>query len=719
MSNSNGILSRKNSVEQLTHRNSNLFNSSSKSSIDSSGSKTSHYITESGNNRLSLHDSLDHELDDAIYESRSVLDHYCPVDRVDVDQVMHLLETRYGLKHDSIIGSCSLSGGIFSPLEGGSTSLASLFSSVLSRIALACKIILGTKVGIENVMDRMQFSVQEGRSEVGKKAHVMVLGAVDEDTDWRNAPLCILIHESWSLLHSHGTIYARNRFSNTKTREWVPVIFISPESDNVRVQIGIYTRSGLFKTESLDFLSAMPPKSYDWKAEYIPMITKEQAFRKFVRGILGLYNAEYTKAGMDITRHPTSPHILLPFPLGLGVIKEVYCERQCVCGRATRVYLVQQEDTNNHAAVLETFEKCPPNDETSVSVDNSPSPGVTLDFGLSRPWSIIVKDCWPCASENNELSIFQSLNGQFGLPVLLHGYSVRHSTCYSPLRSVVPCDSRFWEPEHRNRIEALKPAERIHKRLVFKTLGRSVVTAQTPKELLQAIMHAMLGHYNMFKNGWLHCDVSIGNVLIMDPTELRSPLTDFEFTKCISKCEGFLTDGDQAIRRDTEGIYEWTASGRPKGTPMFMSQHLITAWNSGRRVNHTVIDDLESFVWVFIWAVFEILQSKRIALHPAEESFTTFMTSKNLSSILCRMDIADYVQRPDAANDASDGFKSFVPLLRDWFENMASSNRMRELLVSSQSSDEKEDICKSIYGAYLTTALNWSKELPDVWGPHG
>lgn len=147
---------------------------------------------------------------------------------------------------------------------------------------------------------------------------------------------------------------------------------------------------------------------------------------------------------------------------------------------------------------------------------------------------------------------------------------------------------------------------------------------------------------------------------------------------------------------------------------MFMSQDLIKAWNSGRRVNHTVIDDLESFVWVFVWAVFEILRSERIALHPVEETFATFMTSKNLSSILCRMDIADYVQRPDP--DASDGFKLFVPLLRDWFENMGFSNEKRELLVLSQSSDEKEDIFKSIYEAYLTTALNWLKEMPDVWG---
>lgn len=154
-------------------------------------------------------------------------------------------------------------------------------------------------------------------------------------------------------------------------------------------------------------------------------------------------------------------------------------------------------DPKNRAAVLETFEKYLTTDEASISVDNSTNSNATLDRVLPHEWSVIVKDCWPCASENSELTIFRSLNGQFGLPVLLHGYNVRNSTCGSPLKSVVPCDTRFLEPEHKDRIKASKPAERIHKRLVFKTLGRSIVTAQSPKELLRAIMHAMLGKLNV------------------------------------------------------------------------------------------------------------------------------------------------------------------------------------------------------------------------------
>lgn len=563
MSKPNISTSRKISFQQLTPSISNLFNPSLGCFSDSSGSKSSHYITESGNNHLSLHDSLDHELDEAVFDSRSVLDHYCPVERTDVDNVMCLLESRYGMKHDSIIASCS-TGGNFSPLEGGFGSLANLFSSILSRIISACKMQLGAKLKEKNLMNRMRFVVREPNPQASTNAHShsMVLGTVeDEEIDWCEAPLCLLLHRSWSLLHSHGTIYARNRFSSNKTKEWVPIIFVMSDMDDVQVEIGIYTRSGLFKTEPLRFLSSTPPlKPYDWKAEYRPTITQEQAFRKFVRGIVGLYNVEYTKAGVDITRHPSSPHIILPQPLGLGVIKEVHCERQCVKGRATRVYTVQQEGTVHTAhcsmrsnltsiadpagqtGVLAELEKA----LTINSIIQEEPPNHALSPHMTSAhdkWAVVIKDCWPCASENNELTMFQSLNGQFGLPVLLHGYHVMHNGTCSPEQTIVPNDGRFWKPESPE-AKVTKPSERIHKRLVFKTLGRPLLTARSPKELLRVVTHAILGnifiycvrcikaylfiigHYNMFQHGWLHCDVSVGNVLIMDPPEVRSPVTE-------------------------------------------------------------------------------------------------------------------------------------------------------------------------------------------------
>ncbi|GJJ12298.1 hypothetical protein Clacol_006539 [Clathrus columnatus] len=697
-------------------------------STNSSDSKSTHYITESGNNRLSLHDSLDHELDENIFESRAVLDYYCPVERADVDQVLNWLERQYGLRHDCILDSCSSLDGNFSPLEGGSVPLANILSLILSKIISACTAQIGSRVGKENPMDHMQFSVQEATPEVGKKSCSMVLGTINvqcsNEIDWRDAPFCLLLYDSWSLLHSHGTVYARNRFTNFKNREWVPIIFVASDNNYVQVRIGIFTRSGLFTTESLDFLSGTvsPPKPCDWKEEYKPMITKEQAFRKFVRGIVGLYNAEYTKAGIDITRHPTSPHIFLPPPLGLGVIKEIHCERQCVKGRATRVYRVQQDAENCFAALQDLEEGFRVTSLIPIEIQEMQQ--TTPDYvplqttNLSLNWVVVIKDCWSCASENNELTIFRTLNGCFGLPILLYGYSVRNSNALFPQfedGALIPHDARVWNPVPGH-LKTPKPLQRIHERLIFKTLGRSILTARSPRELLRAIAHAVLGHYNMFKRGWLHCDVSIGNVLIMDPVEVRSPVTDFEFSKSVNRCEGFLTDGDQAVCR-ADGEYKWTASGRPKGTPMFMSQKLIKAWNSGRLVAHTPIDDLESFVWVLVWAIFDILKSRRISLHPVEETFITFMSSRNLSSILCRMDVAEFVQRPDT--DASLGFRPFIPLLRDWFRIVSSADQKREVLNLSQSQEEHTSIYKDVYGEYLEAVFNRLEDLPQMWETDG
>ncbi|KAF8585261.1 hypothetical protein K439DRAFT_1343972, partial [Ramaria rubella] len=88
---------------------------------------------------------------------------------------------------------------------------------------------------------------------------------------------------------------------------------------------------------------------------------------------------------------------------------------------------------------------------------------------------------------------------------------------------------------------------RIHKRILLETEGTSLLDAPNPRCLVEGIVHAMLGHYVMFKEGWLHRDVSVGNIMLMH-AENRKPVKDFVITKELTKCVGFISDGDQAIR---------------------------------------------------------------------------------------------------------------------------------------------------------------------------
>ncbi|KAH8985211.1 hypothetical protein EDB92DRAFT_1379895 [Lactarius akahatsu] len=123
----------------------------------------------------------------------------------------------------------------------------------------------------------------------------------------------------------------------------------------------------------------------------------------------------------------------------------------------------------------------------------------------------------------------------------------------------------------------------------------------SPAELLESILHAMIGHYNLYLGGVLHRDISNGNILrLREPIErphsrsaslLRPELGD---DVNLSSCRGFLADLDHAI--------EWrkvppTASRDRSGTLPFISLRLVNAWAANEPTLHTAADDLESFIF--------------------------------------------------------------------------------------------------------------------------
>ncbi|EGO18526.1 hypothetical protein SERLADRAFT_403720, partial [Serpula lacrymans var. lacrymans S7.9] len=107
----------------------------------------------------------------------------------------------------------------------------------------------------------------------------------------------------------------------------------------------------------------------------------------------------------------------------------------------------------------------------------------------------------------------------------------------------------------------------------------------------------------MYGDGWLHRDISDGNVLLLPEPEIRKPLTRFECTKNLTKCVGVISDGDQAIRwRELDRKLE----KRRSGTLPFISMRLLNAWNKNQPVLHTFADDLESFFWVILCVLLNI-----------------------------------------------------------------------------------------------------------------
>ncbi|KAI9447959.1 hypothetical protein H4582DRAFT_44012 [Lactarius indigo] len=148
--------------------------------------------------------------------------------------------------------------------------------------------------------------------------------------------------------------------------------------------------------------------------------------------------------------------------------------------------------------------------------------------------------------------------------------------------------------------------------LPFLDTSDEEVGIPTPAELLESILHATIGHYNLFLGGVLHRDVSNGNILrLREPierTHSRSiSLLRPELGKDVnlSSCRGFLTDWDHSI--------EWrkvppTPSTDRSGTLPFMSLRLVQAWSRNQPALHTAVDDLESFLWVLVWSLVHIFK---------------------------------------------------------------------------------------------------------------
>ncbi|KAI0057013.1 hypothetical protein BV25DRAFT_1831656 [Artomyces pyxidatus] len=117
-----------------------------------------------------------------------------------------------------------------------------------------------------------------------------------------------------------------------------------------------------------------------------------------------------------------------------------------------------------------------------------------------------------------------------------------------------------------------------HYRLMLETIGKPVWTFKSSYQLFSVVWDAIEGHSGAYEAGILHCDVSVGNILI-------GP----------DGC-GLLIDWDLAT-----SVAELNMPGRQRemtGTWQFCSAAMLLKPGTHR---HVLADDLESFVHVCAW----------------------------------------------------------------------------------------------------------------------
>ena len=110
------------------------------------------------------------------------------------------------------------------------------------------------------------------------------------------------------------------------------------------------------------------------------------------------------------------------------------------------------------------------------------------------PSSFIVKDSWPLLIRNTEAAMYRDAQGLFGIPEVLGSYNVKGPNRKVYLtKNFIPADSEPWNLFRHKDLGNVQPEERIQSRHLFRTEGRDLLDASSPQELLEGILHSIIG----------------------------------------------------------------------------------------------------------------------------------------------------------------------------------------------------------------------------------
>ncbi|KAH9010942.1 hypothetical protein EDB83DRAFT_379514 [Lactarius deliciosus] len=387
---------------------------------------------------------------------------------------------------------------------------------------------------------------------------------------WSDDDVAVIVevkHGQLMLVDQLST-YARCFLSVDRRRSFL--IAIAFDNQTLQMHFLVFHRSGLSSSHALSLHS-------------------EAGFQSVVKHIVGILSIPDEGAfGLDKTR---SGDVYRINNRDYEIVRSIHT-RISVRSRATAVYCIRA---------------CTPGTQDTTPTR---SRWLTLPDGVTElPEKMVYKLSYQTEGHSSEGNLLSGSLDQFGIVDIVGSYiCTPEDATEEPFGSTAHHvrNSTFW-PLSDQCVERSPDNRYLHCTAMalegFPLLYTSDVEAgiPSPAELLESILHAMIGHYNLYLGGVLHRDVSNGNILrLREPIErphsrstslLRPELGD---DVNLSSCRGFLADLDHAI--------EWrkippTASRDRSGTLPFISMRLVNAWAANEAALHTAADDLESFIF--------------------------------------------------------------------------------------------------------------------------
>ncbi|KZT39924.1 hypothetical protein SISSUDRAFT_1118632 [Sistotremastrum suecicum HHB10207 ss-3] len=238
---------------------------------------------------------------------------------------------------------------------------------------------------------------------------------------------------------------------------------------------------------------------------------------------------------------------------------------------------------------------------------------------------LVLKDWWRDSKSIHEGEVLCTVSGLFGLP----DYHSHWTVCNPDgndqtthfISDTLPLhpgfsraqDNQEYDSEFEQQTEGAATIDLdrqllIHTRLISKVKGEHLLKFRdSPRIVLTAIHDAILGHWSLFQAGYLHDDVSYGNILV-----LPAPVSASQFlnhsklpvSPIHDQCTAILNDFDAVI--PLAEFEKGNQLKRPKtkrGTILYMSTLLSEGFE---RFGSWAHDDLESFMWVLIVTAFSV-----------------------------------------------------------------------------------------------------------------
>ncbi|KAJ8495523.1 hypothetical protein ONZ51_g1659 [Trametes cubensis] len=232
---------------------------------------------------------------------------------------------------------------------------------------------------------------------------------------------------------------------------------------------------------------------------------------------------------------------------------------------------------------------------------------------------MIMKTSWRSSDWDAESFVYHAIKGSHpGLAKYVDGGDVRFPdnkhiciSAYALRNATPPSDSE----------------DAILHRIIYATIGRPVWEYRSERELLEGFIAALEAHQFLAKQNILHRDISAGNILLAEDSSKQGSagfLTDLDLawlepdvevkiTETVSPPTGYGTIPSHLRGISTRTIIKYSSrrGGQISGTLQFMSVRLLNAISSDNRsTSSTIEDDLESFLWVLVYAVYRRVRSR-------------------------------------------------------------------------------------------------------------